>query len=200
MISAIRPLAPGDVVRGQYEGYHDVAGVAEGSGVETYVAVRLGIDTWRWAGVPIVIRVGKTLPVTATEVSIRFRPVPLDILGQGSARSTNALRFRIWPDAQIRLALVGKKPGVGLEPQLQELVFSQGTTSDVRPYDRLIGHALDGFRVLFARQDTVEAAWRIVDPVLGDPGPVHPHPRGTWGPKEADALLPAGEVWHDPDG
>ncbi|GLZ48304.1 glucose-6-phosphate 1-dehydrogenase [Actinomycetospora sp. NBRC 106375] len=199
VISSIRPLTADDVVRGQYEGYLDVDGVAAGSQAETYVAVRLGIDSWRWAGVPVVIRAGKTLPVTATEVSIRFRSVPLDVFGRG-ARATNALRFRIWPDAQMRLALAGKKPGVGAEPQTQELVFSQGTTSDMRPYDRLIGNALDGNRVLFARQDTVEAAWRIVDPVLDEAVPVHPYARGTWGPKEADALLPAGDTWHDPQG
>lgn len=200
VIASMRPLTPDDVVRGQYEGYHDVAGVDPASNVETYVAVRLGIDTWRWAGVPIVIRAGKTMPVTATEVSIRFRPVPYDVLGRGAVSATNALRFRIWPDAGIRLALAGKRPGVGLEPQVQELVFSQGTASDMRPYDRLIGNALDGHRVLFARQDTVEAAWRVVDPVLGDAVPVHPYARGSWGPKEADALLPDGDTWHDPAG
>jgi glucose-6-phosphate 1-dehydrogenase len=200
VISAIRPLTRDDVVRGQYEGYHDVAGVEAGSTTESYVAVRLGIDSWRWAGVPIVIRAGKTLPVTATEVSIRFRPVPFDVFGRGAVVATNALHFRIWPDAEIRLSLAGKKPGVGLEPQVQELVFAQDPGSDMRPYDRLIGNALDGMRVLFARQDTVEASWRIVDPVLGDAVPVHPYARGTWGPKEADALLPDGDAWHDPVG
>jgi glucose-6-phosphate 1-dehydrogenase len=200
VIASIRPLRPEDVVRGQYEGYHDVAGVEPGSTAETYVAVRLAIDTWRWAGVPIVIRAGKTLPVTATEVSIRFRPVPFDVFGRRPVAATNALCFRIWPDTGIRLVLAGKKPGVGVEPEVHELVFSQDTASDMRPYDRLIGNALDGQRVLFARQDTVEAAWRVVDPVLGDAVPVHPYARGTWGPKEADALLPEGDAWADPRG
>jgi glucose-6-phosphate 1-dehydrogenase len=200
VISALRPLTPADAVRGQYEGYHDVEGVDPASTVETYVAVRLALDSWRWAGVPILIRAGKTMPVTATEVSIRFRPVPFDVFGVGRSRLKNTLRFRIWPNTEIGLALAGKKPGAGREPQLQDLVFAEDSASDMRPYDRLIGAALSGNRVLFARQDTVEAAWRVVDPVLGDIVPVHTYQRGTWGPKEADGLLPNGDDWHDPAG
>jgi glucose-6-phosphate 1-dehydrogenase len=109
-------------------------------------------------------------------------------------------RFRIWPDAAITLALAGKKPGAAREAQLQELSFAEQPGSSMRPYDRLIGAALEGRRVLFARQDTVEAAWRVVDQVLDDDLPVHSYPRGTWGPKEADALLPDGDSWHDPAG
>jgi glucose-6-phosphate 1-dehydrogenase len=199
-VSAIRPLTREDAVRGQYEGYHDVAGVDRASTTESYVAVRLQVDSWRWAGVPILIRAGKTMPVTATEVSIRFKPVPYDVLGSGRlpAEMANALRFRIWPISQIGLSLAGKKPGASREPELHELTFAQQSGSDMRPYDRLIGAALDGRRVLFARQDTVEAAWRVVDPVLGDAVPVHTYARGSWGPKEADLLLPAGDGWHDP--
>jgi glucose-6-phosphate 1-dehydrogenase len=198
VVSALRPLTLADTVRGQYDGYRDVDGVDPLSTVETYVAVRLALDSWRWAGVPIFIRAGKTMPLTATEVSIRFRPVPFDVFGVGPARLANTLRFRIWPDAEIGLTLAGKKPGAGREPELQDLVFAERSGTDMRPYDRLIGAALDGNRVLFARQDTVEAAWRVVDPVLGDTVPVHSYPRGTWGPKEADALLPNGVAWHDP--
>jgi glucose-6-phosphate 1-dehydrogenase len=200
VISALRPLTPGDAVRGQYDGYRDVEGVDPVSTVETYVAVRLALDSWRWAGVPILIRAGKTMPVTATEVSIRFRPVPFDVFGITRTRMHNTLRFRIWPNTEIGLALAGKKPGAGREPQMQDLVFAEDSASDMRPYDRLIGAALDGNRVLFARQDTVEAAWRVVDPVLDDAVPVHPYQRGTWGPKEADSLLPNGDDWHDPAG
>jgi glucose-6-phosphate 1-dehydrogenase len=200
VISALRPLTPADTVRGQYEGYRDVAGVDALSTVETYVAVRLALDSWRWSGVPILIRAGKTMPVTATEVSIRFRPVPFDVFGVSRTRLRNTLRFRIWPNTEIGLALAGKKPGAGREPQLQDLVFAEDSGADMRPYDRLIGAALDGNRVLFARQDTVEAAWRVVDPVLGDVVPVHPYQRGTWGPKEADSLLSNGDDWHDPTG
>jgi glucose-6-phosphate 1-dehydrogenase len=148
--------------------------------------------------VPILIRAGKTMPVTATEVSIRFRPVPFDVFGISRTRMHNTLRFRIWPNTEIGLALAGKKPGAGREPQMQDLVFAEDSASDMRPYDRLIGAALDGNPVLFARQDTVEAAWRVVDPVLGDAVPVQGYQRGTWGPKEADSLLPNGDDWHDP--
>jgi glucose-6-phosphate 1-dehydrogenase len=198
VISALRPLTPKDAVRGQYEGYREFDGVDPTSTVETYVAIRLALDSWRWADVPLLIRAGKTLPVTATEVSIRFKPVPYDVFGVGAHGLANTLRFRIWPDAEIGLTLAGKKPGAGRVPELQELAFAQQPGSDMRPYDRLIGAALDGHRVLFARQDTVEAAWRVVDPILDDAVPVHPYPRDTWGPTEADALLPHNHTWHDP--
>ncbi len=200
LMGAIRPIVPEDAVRGQYEGYQDVEGVAPGSTTESYVAVRLFIDSWRWTDVPVVIRAGKTLPVTATEVSIRFKQVPFNVFGSivGPSRLSNSLRFRIWPSSQIGLSLAGKKPGASHEAELHELAFAQHSGSDMRPYDRLIGAALDGNRVLFARQDTVESAWRVVDGVLGDVTPVHPYARGSWGPKEADALLPGSDSWHDP--
>jgi glucose-6-phosphate 1-dehydrogenase len=200
VVGALRPLTPEACVRGQYEGYQDVPGVERGSRTESYVAVRLELDSWRWAGVPILIRAGKAMPVTATEVSLRFRRPPHDVFGVGDVGIVNALRFRIWPDAAITLALAGKKPGIAREAQLQELSFAEQPGSDTRPYDRLIGAALEGRRILFARQDTVEAAWRVVDPVLRDDLPLHRYPRGTWGPKEADALLPGGDSWHDPAG
>jgi glucose-6-phosphate 1-dehydrogenase len=198
VVAALRPLTPEDTVRGQYEGYLDVAGVDPHSTTETFVAVRLALDSWRWAGVPILIRAGKTMPVTATEISITFRHIPIDLFGEGVARLSNRLRFRIWPEAEIGLSLAGRAPGVGIRPQLQELVFAEHGATDMRPYDRLIGAALDGNRVLFARQDTVEAAWRVVDPILGNAVPLHDYPRGSWGPKEAELLLPDGETWHDP--
>ena len=199
LVAALRPLAAENVVRGQYGGYLDVDGVASGSATETFVAVRLAADTWRWAGVPIVIRAGKCMPVTATEVTFRFRHPPQDVFGLRPLPAHNTLRFRVWPETQVAVTLAGKKPGGGWEPQTEELVFGQRPGSDMRPYDRLIGAALDGDRWLFARQDTVEAAWRVVDPVLGDAGgPVHPYAKGTWGPKEADRLLPDRDTWYDP--
>ncbi|MGH3904336.1 MAG: glucose-6-phosphate dehydrogenase [Pseudonocardiaceae bacterium] len=198
VVSALRPLTPEGTVRGQYEGYRDVAGVDPGSTVETYVAARLAVDSWRWADVPLVIRAGKCLPVTATEVNIRFRRPPHDVFGLDPIPAVNALRFRIWPETAVVLTLAGKKPGTGWQVLDEELAFARQPASDLRPYDRLIGAALDGDRWLFARQDTVEAAWRIVDPVLGDTVPVHPYPRGSWGPKEADRLLPGQDTWHDP--
>ena len=123
-------------MRGQYDGYRDVAGVDPGSTVETYVAVRTTVDSWRWAGVPIVIRAGKCLPVTATEISVRFRKPPHDVFGVGASAVTNALRFRIWPESEIRLALAGKRPGAAWQPELHELAFAQQPGSDMRPYGR----------------------------------------------------------------
>jgi glucose-6-phosphate 1-dehydrogenase len=200
VVAALRPLSDKDTVRGQYDGYLQVPGVAPRSTTETYVAVRLSCDTWRWAGVPILIRAGKCLPVTATEVDIKFRRPPHDVFGIAPFAVGNSLRFRVWPETQVALSLAGKKPGGALEPQPEELAFSQTSGSDIRPYDRLIGAALDGDRWLFARQDTVEDAWRVVDPVLGDVTPVHPYGKGTWGPKEADRLLADHDTWHDPAG
>ena len=200
LIGSLRPLAPADTVKGQYEGYLDVAGVAPGSSTETYVAVRLSVDSPRWDGVPIAIRAGKCMPVTATEVAIRFRRSPHDILEPGETFEPNMLRFRIWPESEVGLTLNGKKPGAGWVPQREDLAFAQQPGSDMRPYDRLIGAALTGERWLFAQQQTVEAAWQVVEPVLGSVVPVQPYARGSWGPKDADRLLPDGHSWHDPAG
>jgi glucose-6-phosphate 1-dehydrogenase len=200
VIAALQPLTPEATVRGQYGGYRDVDGVDPRSTVETYVAARTAVSSWRWADVPVVIRAGKTLPVTATEVTFRFRRPPYDVFHIGDTAITNELRFRIRPAAEIVLRLAGKTPGAARKPQVQELTFAQQPESEMQPYDRLIGAALDGNRLLFARQDAVEAAWRVVDPVLGDVVPVHEYGRGTWGPKEADALLPDGGTWYDPAG
>ncbi len=200
LIASLTPLDPEHTVRGQYEGYHDVDGVDTHSTVETYVAVRLMSDSWRWAGVPIVIRAGKCMPVTATEVTVRFRHPPRDIFNLEPLPRNNEVRFRIWPETAVSLLLAGKKPGSGWEPRMDDLTFAEQPGSDQRPYDRLIGAALDGERWQFARQDTVETAWKIVDPVLGDATPVHPYAKGTWGPKEADRLLPERDAWRDPEG
>jgi len=200
LIGALAPLDTSTAVRGQYEGYHDVTGVAPGSTTETYVAVRTTAASWRWADVPILIRAGKCLPVTATEVSVRFRRPPHDVFGLGDTAGGNHLRVRIHPNNQSALSLTGKKPGQGWQGQDQDLIYSEPAGSDMRPYDRLIGAALSGERWLFARQDTVEAAWHVVQPILGDAVPAHPYAKGSWGPKEADSLLPPHESWHDPAG
>jgi len=198
LIAALRPLTPEDTVRGQYDGYLDVEGVAPGSTTESYVAVRLGVDSWRWADVPIVIRAGKCMPVTATEAYIRFRRPPHDVFGLEPSAISNALRFRVYPEAQVSLRLAGKKQGAGWALRQEDLVFAEQPASDMRTYDRLIGAALVGDRWLFARQDTIEAAWRVVDPVLGNVVPLHSYAKGSWGPKEADGVLPDGVPWHDP--
>jgi glucose-6-phosphate 1-dehydrogenase len=199
LIAALGPLTPDDAVRGQYDGYREVDGVAAGSTTETYVAVRLFAGSWRWGDVPILIRAGKAMPVTATEISIKFRRPPHDVFGIEPSSSGNWLRFRIWPQARVSLGLIGKKPGAGWTPHQEDLMFTtEYPGADLRPYDRLIGAALAGERWLFARQDTVEAAWRVVDPLLGGALPVYQYPRRSWGPKEADSLLPDGIPWHDP--
>ena len=198
VIESLRPLTADDIVRGQYDGYLDVDGVAAGSTTETFAAVRLAADSERWEGVPLLIRAGKCMPVTATEVNIRFHRPAHDVFGIQPSPLASGLRFRINPEVQVGLNLVGKKPGAGMAPQPEELTFGEHPGSDMRAYDRLIGAALNGQRWLFARQETVEAAWEVVDPVLGTVVPVHHYARGTWGPKEADALLPTDVPWHDP--
>ena len=198
VVKSLEPLAAATTVRGQYKGYRQVKGVAPKSTTETYVAVRLACDTWRWEGVPILIRAGKCLPVTATEVTVRFRRPPANVFGLDPFIAHNTLRFRIWPETEVGLTITGKMPGAGLRAEVEELAFAQSPGADMRPYDRLIGAALSGARFLFARQDTVEAAWRVVDPVLGDVVPAKTYARGSWGPRDADRLLPEGESWHDP--
>jgi len=199
LIGALRPLTPEDVIKGQYEGYKAVAGVSPESKTETYAAVRLAADTWRWDGVPIVIRAGKCMSVTATDVFIDFKRPPRDVFGLGHVLTANALRFRVWPETQTALTLVGKQPGGSWLPEVQDLEFNQHPGADMRPYDRLIGAAVGGERWLFAQQETVDAAWRVVDPVLGDVGPLVPYPRGSWGP-DASSLLPQDESWYNPVG
>ena len=165
------------------------------------MATRLHLDTWRWADVPIMIRAGKCMPVTSTEITVRFRRPPYNLFGLEPFGSVNSLGFRVWPESRTTLTVAGRRPGVGMRSEPRELVFAEAPGSDMRPYDRLIGAALDGDRWLFAREDTVETAWKVVEPVLA-PGAVavHSYPRGSWGPKEADAVLPDGENWHDPAG
>jgi glucose-6-phosphate 1-dehydrogenase len=200
VVQALSPLTPEFVVRGQYDGYRQVDGVDPNSTVESYVALRLSAASWRWAGVPILIRAGKCMPVTATEITVTLKQPPHDVFGVEPTASGNRLSFRIWPETGVNLTLQGKKPGAGWEPMAEELAFAVQPGSDLRPYDRLIGAALDGDRWLFARQDTVEAMWTIVDPVLGDATPVHPYAQGSWGPEEANRLLTGRVAWHDPAG
>jgi glucose-6-phosphate 1-dehydrogenase len=199
LVESLRPLDPATTVFGQYEGYLDVDGVAAGSTTETFFATRLFIDSWRWADVPIVIRGGKCMPATATEIHVTMRRPPYNVFGLEPFGATNALTFRVWPGVRTTLTVVGKRPGGAMAAQQRELVFAEAPGSDMRPYDRLIGAALEGDTWLFARQDTVETAWRVVEPVLV-PGavPVTAYAAGTWGPKEADAVLPNGDPWHDP--
>jgi glucose-6-phosphate 1-dehydrogenase len=197
VVKALTPLTTKDAVRGQYEGYHEVEGVAPDSTTETFVALRLASESWRWAGVPILIRAGKCMPVTATEVVVHFHKPPHNVFGLTPFEGQNILRFRLWPETQMGITVASKKPGGAFIAQSEELAFDQPAGEDMRPYDRLIGAALDGEQWLFARQDTVESAWVVVDAILDDAIPVTTYAKGTW-PIEADSLLPEGVTWYDP--
>ncbi len=200
VLDSIRPLRPQDVVRGRYAGYQRVEGVAPDSRVETYAAVRLQVNTWRWAGVPFVVRTGKCLPVTATEVLVELKRPPVDMFDEVSPSDANYLRFRLSPDMSISLGARAKQPGERMVGEEVELYANHQSGTERPPYQRLIGDAAMGDQMLFAREDMVEAAWRIVDPILALPDAPVPYRRGSWGPRAADSLIPAGERWHAPPG
>jgi glucose-6-phosphate 1-dehydrogenase len=193
---SIPPLKPEHVVRGQFEGYTKEPGVRPDSTVETFAAVRLEIDSWRWAGVPFLIRAGKKLPVTATEVLVDMKPPPLSKL---SPQESNTFRFRLGPQIAIAIGARVKKPGPEMSSMPTELVAVRTEQGDeVDAYERLLTDAMRGDQSLFVREDAVEASWAIVDGILDDATPVHPYAPGSWGPKEADRLAADLEGWHDP--
>ena len=198
VLRSMRTLQPEDVVRGQYEGYRQVDGVAQESTVETYVAVRLHIDSWRWAGVPILIRAGKCLPLTAAEVVVKLRRPPRVVFDESRPGPANIVRFRLQPEVEIALHARAKKEGQGMSGEDVELKVLEDTTEDMTPYERLLSDAMRGDPTLFTRQDSVEAAWRVVDGILGDSTPVHPYVQGSWGPAEADRLVRDVGGWRDP--
>jgi glucose-6-phosphate 1-dehydrogenase len=196
VLRGIRPLQSKDVVRGQFDGYRREAGVKTDSQVETYVALRLFINSWRWKGVPFCIRAGKSLSTTATEVIVTLRQPP-DIFLENPLPA-NYVRFRVTPDLVIAIGSHVKVAGEGLLGQQVELVVSGSSDPhEMQAYEELLGDSLAGNSSRFARQDYVEEAWRIVDPVLGDATPIYKYPPGTWGPTEADALAPP-EGWINP--
>jgi glucose-6-phosphate 1-dehydrogenase len=196
ILLAIRPSGPDDVVRGQYVGYRREPDVAEHSRVETFAAARLFIDSWRWEGVPFFVRAGKCLPVTITEVVVRLKQPPLRRVALGP---TNYLRFRFSPDVAIALGARVKRPGEERATQETELsVLRQPGGDDMEPYERLLGEAMRGDPLLFAREDAVEAAWSIVDPLIHDPGPLFEYEPGSWGPQEANRLVAGLGGWNDP--
>lgn len=198
LLKSIRPLDTQHAVRGQYIGYRDEPGVDPNSTRETYVAVSLTIDNWRWAGVPFVIRAGKGLPLTATEVQVQFHQPPQVVFEDRDVGGRNYVRFRLTPDQVIALGARTKVPGEAMVGQSVELEVHACQADDKPPYERLLGDALQGDAALFARQDAVEAAWRIVDPVLDDAVGVHRYERGTWGPEEANGLVREIGGWTDP--
>jgi len=195
----IRPLAVADVVRGQYAGYRAEDGVAPDSQVETFAALRLHLDSWRWAGVPIVLRAGKRLASTATEVQVFLKRPPQQVFGEAVPPQSNYFRFRLGPDRMaIAIGARTKRSGAGMVGEDVELLVCNERGLQMGAYERLIGDAARGDPTLFAREDGVEAAWRIVDPVLAAPAPLHPYAPGSWGPAEADALALASGGWRAP--
>ena len=192
----VRPLDPAGLVRGQFRGYRKEPGVAPNSTVETFAAVRLHVDSWRWEGVPFFIRAGKSLAKTTTEVLVTLRRPPLVRL---SPAETNYVRFRLQPDVAIGLGARVLKPGDRIVSQSTELTVVHHPDGDeMEPYERLLGDAMTGDATLFAREDEVEAAWAVVQPILDAATPVHEYDPGTWGPSEADALTREVGGWHVP--
>jgi glucose-6-phosphate 1-dehydrogenase len=198
VLNAIRPLSPADVVRGQFAGYRKEEGVAKDSHVETFVALRLQIDSWRWSGVPFYLRAGKSLPVTATEVVVEMRRPPARVFGDASPDQPNYLRFRLSPDTAIALGAHAKRPGPAMQGRDVELFVDQRDPDEAEAYERLIGAALIGDTSLFARQDEVEAAWTVVDPILSVDSVPFEYTQGTWGPKQADDVIKGDCSWHNP--
>jgi glucose-6-phosphate 1-dehydrogenase len=199
LFKAVRSADPEHYVRGQYDGYLDVKGVAKDSTTETFVALELEIDNWRWSGVPFFIRAGKEMPVTATEVSVVFKRPPRLGVGTGKRPGQNQMTIRIDPEPGARLRFLAKKAGVeSFEPADLEVLFEKVPGEDPEPYERLLDDALHGRSQLFTREDAVEETWRIVEPLLEDPGPVHPYAPGTWGPEEANGLTRGICQWNEP--
>ena len=193
---AIEPLDPKNLVRGQFKGYREESGVNPDSQVETFAAVRLNIDSWRWAGVPFLIRTGKCMPVTATEVQVTLKRPPMGNLAPGQG---NRIRFRLSTPIMLGIEARVKAGGEGIASRVEEL------TAEYRPdaaamgdYERLLTDAMRGETNLFARQDAVEIAWALVDPILGDATPVHEYAKGSWGPDAAEGIAAEVGGWHHP--
>jgi glucose-6-phosphate 1-dehydrogenase len=197
LFKAIKALTPADVVRGQFRGYREEEGVAADSQVETFAAVRLHIETWRWAGVPFYIRAGKRMPVTATEVMVELKRPPQTVFHDATPGPSNYFRFRLSPDVFISAGAHVKTPGEQMVGEEVELISRQYPGDDMMPYERLLGDAIRGDASLFARYDSVEEAWRVVDPILGYATPLLRYDPGTWGPVEADRFIADAGSWHN---
>ena len=196
---AMTPLAPRDLVRGQFVGYKDEPGVAKDSDVETFCALRLFIDSWRWAGVPWYLRSGKCLRKTVSEILVELKPPPQRLFEDSSPAGgpANYLRFQLAPDAAIALAARVKRAGEEFLGDQRELLLLDTQPGKEAPYERLLGDAMAGNGALFTRADTVDAAWAVVDPVLATHHRAHPYKPGSWGPQQADKLIAPGGRWHN---
>jgi len=196
VLKAISPIEEKNLVRGQFRGYQDVHGVAKGSQTETFAALKLEINSWRWKGVPFYIRAGKCLPVTCTEIIGKFRKPPTLI--PDSILTENHLRLRLSPEVTIAMGMMSLAPGDGMSLQTGEMVASRSPgAGDMDAYERVLGAAMEGDATLFAREDYVEEAWRIVDPVVKENTAIHSYQPSTWGPKEVEQVTPPGG-WVNP--
>ena len=201
VFAAMRPIDPAFLVRGQYVGYRDEPGVAPDSTVDTFAAAKLEIDSWRWAGVPWYVRCGKALEHAATEVVVEFREPPAMLFDEagGPAPQRNLVRFRLGKHDGVTFTVQAKTPGPHLDSQNVDLSvdFAAALGERHEAYERLLDDAITGSSRRFAREDVVEQTWRVVQPALDHPGPVHPYFRGSWGPAEADRILD-GDAWFAP--
>jgi glucose-6-phosphate 1-dehydrogenase len=198
LFRAMRPLDPKEVVRGQFKGYRDEPGVAKDSQIETFAALCLHIDTWRWAGVPFYIRAGKCLPLSATEVRVTLKRPPLAIFDPAEVMPRNYFRLRLSPEVVISEGALVKRNGEQMHGDAVELVARHHSEKEKTPYERLLGDAIRGDTALFTQDDSVEAAWRVVDPVLSAGPQVLEYDPGSWGPPSANEVVSDGDTWHDP--
>ena len=197
IFKAMRVLDPADVVRGQFRGYHEEPGVAPASQVETFAAVKLYLDTWRWAGVPFYIRAGKCLPVTCTEVLVELKDPPHTVFAENGP-AHNHVRFRLSPEVLVSISARSKMPGESMHGENVDLIARHHSVDEMAPYERLLSDAMWSNPSLFVREDAVEAAWSVVEHVLDNATPVFPYEPGTWGPAEADRLIAGDGSWHNP--
>jgi glucose-6-phosphate 1-dehydrogenase len=198
----VRPMTLDNMVRGQFRGYRDEPGVAKDSYMATYAALRMFVDSWRWEGVPFYVRAGKSLAMTCTEVSVELKVPPQVVFAEAKPSMGNTVRFRLNPQVVIAIGARKKKPGEKMEGEAVELVLTEGPTDQGKvpmdAYERLLGDAMAGDSTLFAREDVVEAAWAVVEPLIHGPSPLYEYDPGTWGPKEADKLVEEVGGWNTP--
>ncbi|MGB7684987.1 MAG: glucose-6-phosphate dehydrogenase [Solirubrobacterales bacterium] len=196
---ATRSADPERYVRGQYEGFREIKDVASDSTTETFAAIELEVDNWRWSGVPFFIRTGKCMPVKSSEVTVAFKRPPRLGIGSSKTPEPNRMTIRIEPEPGARQRLYAKKAGEeAFDTADLEVLFEKVPGEDPEPYERLLGDAISGIHQLFTRQDAIEETWRVVQPLLDQPGPVHPYERGTWGPPEAADLTRGIAQWYEP--
>ena len=200
LFRAMRPIHPNEVVRGQFKGYRDEKGVAPDSQVETFAAMCLHIDSWRWQGVPFYIRSGKNLPLTTTQVVVDLKTPPVSVFDEITATTSNYLRFKLSPEVVISIGARVKTPGEEMRGEPIELIAHSAAPQrkEMEPYERLLGDAIRGDGSLFTTDESVEAAWRVIDPIFANPNPVEFYEPGQWGPPGARAVITNDEGWHDP--